>query len=200
MIENNEEDEFAGIPDMPSDESIRDSLLKTGGVEHWDPFGSGQREPVDFSKMPKAAAEKIAEARLAAGPGPRGTPWQHAVHQQWKRKAELEREHERILSGLEDVRGYDPETGKGIPLISSPERRKAMMYRLQTIAEDMDRLEGEAGQRSLEREMAKAIKAAKVRHKQAYIQAEAKRRAQADATEEAIKRAADGYRKTLSNT
>ena len=74
------EDEFAGILDMPSDEDIRADLLKTGGVEHWDPFGSGEREATDFSKLPKEAAEKVAQARLEAGPGPRGTEWQHALN------------------------------------------------------------------------------------------------------------------------
>jgi hypothetical protein len=198
MIDN-EDDEFSGIPDMPSDDSIRDDLLKTGGIEHWDPFGSGNREPVDFSKLSKDAAERVVEARLVAGPGPRGTPWQHAVHEQWKRQADLEKEKRRLLSQLDEVSGYDPQTGKGIPNISNPQRRKTMHYRLLEIVEDIDRIEGEPGQRKLEAEMKKAIHARKVALKRAYIQSAAKRRAAEEETEEAIKRAAEGYRKTQPN-
>lgn len=190
------DDEFSGIPDMPSDDDIRAELLRTGSIEHWNPTGSPNREPIDLASLSETARARVVEARVIAGPGPNATPWQRAIHAQYQRMAELEQEQSRILAQLDEVRGYDPETGKPIPMLSSPERRKALSYRLAEIADDKARIEGEPGQRKLEKELAKAVVAEKRRIKHAYMIAEAKRRAAVSEMDAEIDRLADGFRKT----
>lgn len=198
MAENaNQEDEFAGIPEMPSDENIRAELLRTGGPEHWNPFGEDKRAPTDFHRLPKDIADKVIRARLAAGPGPNGTEWQHVIWEQHRRMAELDKEHDAIVAQLEEVRSFDPKTGKPVAMaISSPERRKAMGARLLEIADEQARIEGEPGQRKMEKKLAEAVLAEKRKIKNAYILKEAKRRAASSLTEDAIERLASGFRKT----
>lgn len=189
------EDEFAGIPDMPSDESLKAEIIKTGGPENWNPYGSKKREPTDFSALPEKTAERVVEARMVSGPGPHANPWQVALWEHHKREADLDKEQRRILSDLDAVRGYDPSTGEGIPAITSEQRRKALHYRLLEISEDRERLAGAPGQMRLEKAMADAIRKAKIGIKRKYVQAEAKRRVAAAAMEEEIENAARGYRK-----
>ena len=197
MAETANDDDFASIPGMPSDESIKANLLKTGGPESWNPYGSEKREPTDFSALPEKTAAKVLEARMVSGPGPHANPWQVAVWDQWRREADLEKEQARILADLDEVRGFDPDTGKGIPAIGSEQRRKAMSYRLLEISGERERLAGAPGQMQLQKAMSEAIQNEKARIKREYILSEAKRRAAADAMDEEIAAAAAGYRKTL---
>lgn len=190
-------DDFDSIPGMPSDESIKANILKSGGLENWNPYGSEKREPTDFSALPEKTAAKVMEARLVSGPGPHANPWQVALWEHHRREADLDKEQKRILSDLEAVRGYDPSTGEGIPAINSEQRRKALNYRLLEISEDRERLAGAPGQMQLEKAMADAIHREKVRLKREYIQMEAKRRASAAAMDEEIENAASGYRKFM---
>ena len=189
------DDEFAGIPNMPSDESLRKELLRTGSVEHWNVRNAANFTPTDFSQLPKETAERVLAARLATGPGAHANAWQQAVWGQWRREAELDKEEQRILQQLEEVRGYDPTTGKGIPAITSPEKRKALGNRLYEIADDKARIAGEPGQQELTKALNNAVYADKVRHRNAYIQAEAKRRAAQSETEALIDKLAVNYRK-----
>lgn len=195
MNDTKDQEDFSSIPNMPSPDEIRESLLATGGPEHWNPFGSDEREPVDFGSLDAKTANRVLEARMVAGPGPRGTPWQHAMWQHHKREADLENEHRRILESLDEVGSYDPESGKGIPAIQSPQKRKALGYRLLSISDELSRLRGESGKAKLERQLSEAVEAEQKRIRNAYIQAEAKRRAKQDALEAEIEAAKSGYRK-----
>lgn len=195
MIDPNQEADFSAIPGMPDDDTLRDEIVSTGNWTHWNPYGSGEREPFDPKAHPEATVQRVLGARLTSGPGPHANKFQRTVWEQWHRTAELDKEQERILATLDEVDGYDPVTGDGIPAVQSPEKRRAMQYRLAEIADDKARLEGEAGQRALEKALQASIKDRKARLRREYIQAEAKRRAASSTIEDEIERAAAGYRR-----
>ena len=192
-----DDNDFDHIPDMPSAESVREKLVATMGPEHWNPFGAGERPPVNFGDLPEKTAQNLLKARMEAGPGPNGSKAQHALWEHWKKEAKLESERSRIHNDLDAVNGYDPVTGKGIPAIQSPQKRKAMHYRLLTIEEDLERHLGEPGKKRLEKAIDAAVHAERVSIKQNYMLAEAKRRAKAEADEAEINRLKDGFSKTL---
>src|SRR5690606_34109611 len=104
---NSDDDEFTGIPDMPSDDSIRSEVIRTGGIEHWNPRGAARTGPVDFTALSKDMANKVLAARLAMGPGPNANAFQHAIWDQHRRIAELDNEHDRIVKQLDEVRRFE---------------------------------------------------------------------------------------------
>jgi hypothetical protein len=179
---------------MPSAESIRAKLLKTGGPEHWRPHGEPDGTATDFASLGEAG-KRVLEARLQLGPGPKGTEWQHALWEYNQKFAELDKEQTWIEQQLDEVKGYDPATGKGIPAINE-DKRKALYARLTNIVDERVRLEGEPGQRALDKKLDEAVRAEQRRLKRSYMMAEAKRRAAEKATEDEIERLAANYAKT----
>lgn len=189
-------DEYDDIPGMPSAESIRAELLKTGDVPYWRPHGKPDGTPTDFAALPPELAEKQVSARLQIGPGPNGTPFQWVMFEHYQRIAELEKERDRLRERLTAVRGYDPRTGEGISAIS-PEESQQVGYRLLQVQEELRRINGKEGVAALERKLEEAVRAEQERYKREYMHAEAQRRAKAKAMDEEIDRLAEAYGKTL---
>ena len=188
------------IPGAPSEAAIRAELVRTGGVEYWKPLGTAEEgngyngQPTDFSTVSPEAKNKILSARLQLGPGPTGTPYQHALWQHQRRLAALESERDSIYERMSAVT-YDPDTGEGISKASEDET-KANSYRLSQVLAEIKLHEGAAGELKLQRALEKAVQSEKARYRREYVQAEAKRRAAADTLEGEIERAVAGYRKT----
>lgn len=195
MTDNeNTDDEFAGIPDMPSDEDLKADIIRTGGPEHWNPFGRTQREPTRFSEMPKSVGAKVLEARLTAGPGPGANALQLAYFEQHQTQLKLEKESARLREKLDAIGFIDPVTKAETPLVTDPDERRRLEIQLGETEARLIRLNGETGQVKLKKALAKAVHARKVAHKEAYIIGEAKRRAATEAREAAIERRKEGFR------
>lgn len=192
----NEETE---IPGMPSDDAIRAELRRTGGPAYWKPFGTAEAgngydgRPTDFSTVSPEAKEKILSARLQVGPGPTGTPYQHALWAYHNEQIALEKESAQTLERM-TAATYDRETGEAI-LTSTHDQRQADSYRLSQIEAELERRRGPVGEARLERALTKAVEAEKARYRREYIQAEAKRRAAQSALNDEIEQAAANYRK-----
>jgi hypothetical protein len=180
---------------MPSAERIRAELLKTGDPQYWRPHGEPDGTATDFASLGEAG-KRVLEARLQLGPGPRGTEWQKALWEHNRQLAELDKEQARIEQELDAVKGYDPETGKGIPAIST-DRRRSLYHALANVVDERVRLEGEPGRDALDRKLDEAVKARRLQFKRQYILSEAKRRAAAKAMDDEIDRLAANYAKTL---
>jgi hypothetical protein len=185
---------FDSIPNMPSAATIRAELLKTGGPEYWRPHGQPDGTATDFASLGEAG-KRVIEARMQLGPGPRGTEWQHALWEHNHQLAELDKEQARIEQALDEVKGFDPETGKGIPAIN-PDRRKALYHALAQVVDERVRLEGEPGRDALDKKLDAAVKARQRQIKREYMLSEAKRRAAAKAMDDEIERLAANYAKT----
>jgi hypothetical protein len=185
---------FDAIPGMPSAESIRTELLKTGDPQYWRPHGEPDGTATDFASLGEAG-KRVLEARLQLGPGQKGTEWQHALWEHNYKLAELDKEQARIEQELDAVKGYDPVTGKGIPAIST-ERKRSLWHALAQIVDERVRLEGEPGRDALNKKLDEAVKARQLQFKRQYILSEAKRRAAANAMDEEIDRLAANFAKT----
>lgn len=192
-------DENVEIPNAPSDDEIRAELRRTSSPLFWKPFGTVEEgngfngQPTDFSGLSPEAREKVLNARLRAGPGPTGTPYQHALWNWHKEQAALEKERDTIMARMTDVT-YDPITGEGISKASADQMRTDS-YRLSQVQAELERRQGPAGEIALERALTKAVAEQKARLRREYIQTEAKRRAAQSTLEEEIERAAASYRK-----
>lgn len=189
----------AASPALPSDDEIRDEIVRTAGPEYWDPHGNGPRaEPIDYKALPPEMAERALAARLEIGPGPKANPFQLAIFEQHRRDRELAAEAARLTEDLTANRGFDPTTGEPIPLFSES-RRKAIVDRLAVIGADQERMRAAPGHRSLEGALARAVEAEKARRRQEHINREAERRAEAQEIEEAIAHRAALLRKSRGN-
>lgn len=191
-----EPDDFSNIPGMPDEAELRDEIVRTVGPEHWRPNGDGPA--ADLSGLSEADRARVLGARLLTGPGPNANAFQRKAFEQRNRLVELEKEEARLMDDMLGNRGFDPETGEPIPLLS-PARSNAAVHRLSAIAEERRRISGEPGRIAMEKALEKAVAEARERHRRQYIQAEAKRLAEARAMQDEIERLAEGYRKTRPN-
>mgnify|MGYP001765446629 CR=1 FL=1 len=195
-------DDYEQIPGMPGDEAIRAELVRTGGPAYWRPFGTAEEgngyngRETDFSTVTEEAKAKILSTRLRVGPGPTGTPYQHALWEHHNRQIALEKEAAEILERMTAVI-YDPVTGEGISKAPT-DQVQADSHRLSQIRAELERHRGAAGELKLERALAKAVEAEKARYRHEYVLAEAKRRAAQSSLDEEIERRAAGYRRGLT--
>lgn len=132
------DDDLASIPGMPPEDELRADLLRTGDVPYWRPFGEPDGSATDFASLPPELAEKTLQARLLAGPGPKGSPFQWAMFEHYQRIAELEKEQARLTEQLTAVREFDRDTGEGISALT-PEQSQAMGYRLLQVQDELKR-------------------------------------------------------------
>lgn len=182
----NETGTGAASPELPSDDELRDEIVRTATPEHWNPHGDGPRATaLDYKALPPDVAAAAIEARLQIGPGRHANPFQLAVFEQHRRDRELSAEAARLTEDLTANRGFDRDTGEPIPLFS-PERRKAIVDRLAAIGSEKARIKGKPGELALEKALEQAIKFERDRRIQEHIQREAERRAEAQEVEEAI--------------
>jgi hypothetical protein len=142
-------------------------------------------------------ADRLIQARLAAGPGPSGNAYQHAIHEHMKTLAEKERERDAKIEQITAYSHFDPVTGEGVPKLSDEQKVK-LSYEVSLLEREIALMNSPAGKARIERALQDAVKAVQARHRAAYIDAEAKRRAAQSALEAEIERAASGYRKTAS--
>lgn len=188
--------DFASIPGMPSDDSIRADLARTAGPAYWRPSGKPDGTATDFSALSPEAAEKVLGSRLSQGPGPHGTPYQHAVFDHHQKIIDLEKQEQRLMERLTEIKGYDRDTGQAISAMTADQIER-LSWELTAVQRQASLLRGEGGRIRLERELETAVGKVKERIRREYIQSEAKRRAAAGATEDEINRLAANYRKTL---
>ncbi|MBF9151253.1 hypothetical protein [Novosphingobium jiangmenense] len=186
------------IPGMPSAESIRTELLRTAGPEYWRPNGEQDGKPTDFTGLPEETRNKVLGARVLQGPGPSATPYQQAIFDQHQKAIALEKEEARLLERMTEIKGYDRDTGEGISS-TSEDQMVALSHLLTQVQRERALLMGEGGQIRLRRKLEESVRKVQERHREAYIMAEAKRRAAAAETEERIAAMAAGIRRTKTN-
>lgn len=191
-----DENDYSNIPGMPSEDALRDEIVRTVGPEHWRPNGDGPA--LDLSALSEADRSKVLGARMLIGPGPNANAFQRKAFEQHSRLMDLEKEEARLMDDMLGNRGFDPVTGEPIPLLS-PARSEAVVHRLSAIADERRRLNGEPGRIAIEKALDEAVAKARERHRREYINAEAKRLAEARAMQDEIERLAEGYRKTRPN-
>lgn len=190
----NDDFEVAGAP---SANEIRANILRTADIQFWRPFSEQDGTATDLAGLSPGEANRLLQARLTAGPGPSGNAYQHAIHEHMKTLAEKERERDAKIEQIVAYKGYDPATGEGVPSLNEEQKVK-LSHEVSLLDREITLMNSPAGKARIERALQEAIKAVQTRHRAAYIDAEAKRRAAQSALDAEIERAADGYRKTQS--
>jgi len=171
-------DQSAAVPDVPSDDEIRQHLLRT--AENFPTLDNPQREtPLDLSGYSPELQEKARQARFRLGPGEHANDYQRAVHAQAKSYFDLQAEAEKLSKEMVEVRGYDKD---GAPLyVRGDTERRAISVRIAGIEQKMLHIVGEPGRA----ELAAALEGAVLAEKAKAQRGAAYRRAKLDAVKAA---------------
>lgn len=182
-------DEFEGIPNMPSAETVRAELMRTVDPSYWRPHGKPDGTPTDFSAVKPELAYAAIEARIKVGPGPHGNAFQWALWRHHEDVAKLEAERDGLLERISEVR-YNAQTGEPSPILSADEREK-LSIRLAAVGGELARKQGEPGKAALDRKLDAAVQEERRKYAEVYMLREAEKRAAAKAMEDRINELAE---------
>ncbi|TXC68367.1 hypothetical protein FSZ31_11900 [Sphingorhabdus soli] len=181
---NETNDEFTGIPDMPSADAMRSELLRTGGPSFWRPHGTPDGTASNLSEADPTLAYKAMEARIAIGPGPHGNHYQWALWHHHQAVDKLETEQDALLAKISEVR-YDAETGEPAPVLT-PQERERIAVRIAALTGELERKQGEPGKKAMAGKLEEAVRKERQKYAEVYMLREAERRAAANAMEDRI--------------